>query len=460
LVALLAGALPFLGLWLLVWAEWSPLATLDGDVAAGLNAFVSGVPLLVDVLRTVTDLGGTGTAVLLLTLTATFLLIRRQRRLAIFVAASGLGLGVLVPVTKALADRARPIVSEPVIAPPENASFPSGHAMTSFVTWGVLVLLALPAVRRRTRPWLVAAGVIVVLAVGITRLALGVHFVSDVLAGWALGAAWLGATTAAFRAWQHELSPPSHEPMDPLDVPAAEAPHLAPSAERAVPAGRHGVLRLAPWATGLFAVLGALGLLVTGPLSDSLVGRFDRAVVRSLVDLRTETWTRVADVVGTLAGTRTVIGGGLVLAVLAVAATSSKRPAVFVVVTLLGEVLLYFLTAQFVQRLRPDVADLTSGLPTGASWPSGHVAAAVALYGGLAALVVTYTHTRWRWAVLAVPGLIAPSVGLSRIYVAAHHPTDVLAGLLLGAAWVFACAATLLSGMCGERNRCPRPRGD
>jgi undecaprenyl-diphosphatase len=281
--------------------------------------------------------------------------------------------------------------------------------------------------------------------VGITRIALGVHFVSDVLAGWALGAAWLGATTAAFRAWQHEHSSPSHEPMDPLDVPAAEAPHLVPSPQRTVPGGREGAVRLAAWATGLFAVLASLGLLVTGHLSDTIVGSLDRTLVRALADQRTETWTRVAEVVGTLAGTRAVVGGGLVLAVLAMAVTSSRRPALFVAVTLVGEVILYFLTAQLVQRLRPQVADLTSALPTGASWPSGHVGAAVALYGALAALVVTNTRTRWRWAVLAVPGLVAPAVGLSRIYVAAHHPTDVLAGLLLGAAWIIACAATLLS---------------
>ena len=62
--ALLAGAVPFLLLWLLVQGSWSPLAALDGDVAAGLNRAVSGSPLLVGVLSAVTDLGGTGVAVL------------------------------------------------------------------------------------------------------------------------------------------------------------------------------------------------------------------------------------------------------------------------------------------------------------------------------------------------------------------------------------------------------------
>ena len=45
---------------------------------------------------------------------------------------------------------------------------------------------------------------------------------------------------------------------------------------------------------------------------------------------------------------------------------------------------------------------------------------------------------------LAVPLLLAPAIGISRVYVAAHHPTDVLAGLALGALWVWACALFLL----------------
>jgi membrane-associated phospholipid phosphatase len=450
LLALLAGALPFSALWLLVQGRWAPLASVDGEVAADLNAVVSDRPVLVDVLRALTDLGGNGTAVLVLTLTSAFLLIRGQRRLAAFVGTTGVGLAVLVPVTKLLADRARPIVADPVVSQPENASFPSGHAMTSFVTWGVLVLIALPGVRPATRRWLVSGGAVVVLVVGFTRLALGVHFVTDVLAGWALGAAWLALMTAAFRGWQHEHSAATGERLDPLDVPADEAPHLAPSGERAVPSGRSGVLHLAAAAAALVAVLTGLGLLVTGPLSGTAMARFDDSVVRHLVELRTETWTRVADTVGALGGTRVVVGGGLALAVLALAVTRSRRPAVFVVVVLIGEVLLYFVTAQMVQRLRPDVADLTSGLPTGASWPSGHVAASVAVWGALAALVVTYTRGRWRWAVLVVPALVAPAVGLSRLYVAAHHPTDVLAGLLLGTCWVLTCAAVLLSGPAGR----------
>ncbi|SDN76135.1 phosphatase PAP2 family protein [Geodermatophilus sp. DSM 45219] len=431
--AVLLGGVPFLLLWLLVQRSWSPLAGLDGEVAAGLNERVSGSPLLVTALRWVTDLGGTGAAVLVMVLATVFLLIRAQRRLAAFVAVSGIGLAVLGPVTKALVDRARPVVGSPVVETPSNASFPSGHSMTAVVVYGALLLLALPAVRRRARPWLVAGTALLVVAVGSTRLALGVHFVSDVLAGWALGAGWLAVTAAAFRGWQHDAGRRTDEPLDPLDVPPAEAPHLAPSADPALPGGRATALRLLAVAAGLCAVVGALGLLVTAVLTDTWLGRFDRSVVQWFVEVRSPALTTVMETVSTLSGTRTVLAVGLALAVLGLAVAASWRPVVFVVVTLVGEVALYFLSSQVVSRARPAVADLTSGLPSGASWPSGHAAAAAALYGALAALVVVYARGRGRWLVLAVPLLLAPAIGVSRVYVAAHYPTDVLAGLALGA---------------------------
>jgi membrane-associated phospholipid phosphatase len=441
--AVLVGVVPFLLLWLLVRLSWSPLASVDAEVAAGLNEWVSRSPVAVAVLSAVTDLGGTGVAVLVLTLTTVFLLIRRHRRLAAFVATTGVGLAVLGPVTKVVVDRTRPVVDFPVVETPSNASFPSGHAMTALVTWGALLLVALPSVRRRVRPWLVAAAAVLVVVVGLTRLALGVHFVSDVLAGWALGAGWLAATTAAFRVWQHERGVRPDEPLDPLDVPPEEGAHLAASPGSATPGDRRTTLRLLTVAAAVVATLTALGLLVTGPLTETWVGRWDRTVVAWFVEVRSTELTAGMDAVGALAGARTVAAAGLALAVTALAVTGSWRPVVFVGVTLLGEVVLYWLTAEVVDRVRPAVADLTSGLPRAASWPSGHVAAAVALYGAMAVLVLAHGRSGWRWIALALPVLVPPAVGVSRVYAAAHHPTDVLAGLLLGGIWVYACARLL-----------------
>ncbi|MCZ2857297.1 phosphatase PAP2 family protein [Blastococcus sp. VKM Ac-2987] len=456
LVALLIGAVPFLLLMLLVQQNWSPLESLDGEVAAGLNAVVSESPALVRVLQAVTDLGGTGAAVLVFTLTTVFLLIRGQRRLASFAAVTGIALAVLGPVTKALVGRARPMVDNPVSDLPSNASFPSGHSMVAVVTYGMLALLALPAVRRGLRRWVLAAAVLIALVVGFTRLALGVHFVTDVLAGWALGLGLLAVTTAAFRGWEHDHHRPTAETLDPLEVDPHDAPHLAPSGQEALPDGRRTVGRLLAGAVALVAALVALGLLVTAVLGDTALGRFDRAVVSAAVDLRSELLTDIATAVGTLSGTSMVIAVPLTLATVALAITGSWRPVLFVLLTVLGELGIYFVVSRTVDRMRPSVADLTAGLPTAASWPSGHVSAAVALYGALAALVIALGRSRRRWAVLAVPVLVAPAVALSRIYTAAHYPTDVLAGLVLGTVWVLVCARYLLPGV-ADQVRYPRP---
>ncbi len=441
--ALVFGAGPFLLLWLLM-RSWSPLAEFDHDVAQALNGPVSGHPWAVPVLSVVTDLGGSGTAILVMTLATVFLLIRRQRRLAAFLATAGVGLAVLGPATKAIADRARPLVDTPVVQTPSNASFPSGHAMTAVVVWGALLLVALPAVQRRARPWLIAGTIALAVAIGLTRLALGVHFVSDVLAGWALGIGWLASTVAAFRAWQHDLGRAPDEPLDPLDVPPDEAVQLTSSGRPAFPRRRRPAARLLSVAAVLFVGVTALGLLVTTVLTDSWFGRLDRTVVEWLVEQRGPGRTALVETLAMLSGTRMVIAVALTLAVVALAVTARWQPVVFVAVTVLGELVLYLATSQVVGRARPAVADLTAGLPSEASWPSGHATAAAALYGALAALVIVYARSRWRWAVLVVPVLVSLLVGVSRLYVAAHHPSDVLAGLLLGGVWVYACARVLL----------------
>ncbi|MBY5163711.1 phosphatase PAP2 family protein [Salsipaludibacter albus] len=441
--ALLLGAGPFLLLWLLVEA-WPPMARLDERVADGLNAAVSGSGVVVSALSAVTDLGGTGTAVLLMTLATVFLLIRRRRRLATFVVTTGLGLAALGPATKAIVDRARPMVDVPIVQTPSNASFPSGHSMTAVVVYGALLLVALPSVRRRVRPWLIAGAVLVMVAVGLTRLALGVHFVSDVLAGWALGVGWLAITGGAFRAWQHDLDQESDEPLDPLDGAPGEVARPTTGAGSALPGWQSAGRPLLVAAGTLFAGFTGLGLLVTAVLGQGWLASADRGVVRWLLERRTSELTTVLDTVGMVSGTPGFIAATLTMVVVGRAFTATWRPALFAVVAVIGELALYLATSQVVSRARPAIADLTAGLPTAASFPSGHAAGAAVLYGAVAALVVVYTRPRRRWLILSLPLLTALAVSVSRLYVAAHYPTDVLAGMLLGSLWVLACARYLL----------------
>jgi undecaprenyl-diphosphatase len=76
--------------------------------------------------------------------------------------------------------------------------------MTSTYAYGAVLLTLLPLIPRRYRPAAIAGTVLMVVAVAISRLGLGVHFLSDVVGGFLLGLAWLAASTAAFSIWRVE----------------------------------------------------------------------------------------------------------------------------------------------------------------------------------------------------------------------------------------------------------------
>ena len=97
---------------------------------------------------------------------------------------------LLVEAIKLSVHRARPALdAHPVIT--HSLSFPSGHAANSMIVFPLLALLFAPAARRV--PW-VALGVLISIVIGASRSLIGVHWPSDVIAGWAIGAAWLIAT--------------------------------------------------------------------------------------------------------------------------------------------------------------------------------------------------------------------------------------------------------------------------
>lgn len=124
------------------------------------------------------------------------LAVRRRFPESIFAAAALGGSALLNLATKQFFARERPSLWES-IAPESNYSFPSGHAMGSMTLALVLILLAWPT---RWRRWVVAAMVVFVPMVGLSRIYLGVHYPSDILAGWAAAAVWtVGVYSLVFR---------------------------------------------------------------------------------------------------------------------------------------------------------------------------------------------------------------------------------------------------------------------
>lgn len=202
-VGVFVFVVPFLLLLLLVEDRWAPLRHLDHGAAADLNNAVYGHPAVIDALKAVSLVFGPTTFRIIGVALTIFLLVRRRVRLALFTAVAILGGSLLDGAAKLLSGRHRPVLAHPVTTAP-GLSFPSGHALGSLVGVVVVILVFLPVMSRTWRRVSWVAGAVVVVAVGFSRIALGVHWVSDVLGGWLLAAAWLFVTTAAFATWRRQ----------------------------------------------------------------------------------------------------------------------------------------------------------------------------------------------------------------------------------------------------------------
>lgn len=138
----------------------------------------------------VTALGGGPVLTLLTLLVGGFLLAIRKRATAIFVVLAIAGGGLAANLLKMVFVRDRPdVVPHLVIV--DSASFPSGHAMNSAVTFLTLgALLSRTQKDWQVKTYLMAAAIVITLLIGFSRVYLGVHWPTDVVAGWTVGAAW------------------------------------------------------------------------------------------------------------------------------------------------------------------------------------------------------------------------------------------------------------------------------
>jgi len=140
------------------------------------------------------------------------LFVTGRRRLAGYLAACVAGAYLLSTTGKLLVNRARPVFDDPV-AHARGASFPSGHATGSAAFYFALAVILLSLLRRPRRRLLLAMAIGIPIVVAATRVELGVHYVSDVVAGLLIGCGWAAACTALFTAWRAEEG----RPVEPLE---------------------------------------------------------------------------------------------------------------------------------------------------------------------------------------------------------------------------------------------------
>jgi undecaprenyl-diphosphatase len=149
-------------------------------------------PLRDKVMIAVTNLGSNPALILAVTITCIWLLRHAHRRTALILVVDAITAGILDQTLKFCIARPRPTLFDEITRP-ETFSFPSGHAMMSMVVYGGIAA-ALVVHRPWRKPWLIGGTALLILAIGFSRVYLGVHWPFDVLAGYAAGSVFVATT--------------------------------------------------------------------------------------------------------------------------------------------------------------------------------------------------------------------------------------------------------------------------
>ncbi len=174
------------------------MQAIDNALLREMIGWGEASPLLWTFARGLTELGGSAWLVPLTLAVAAWLASRGHRRHAAALLLVTFGGRAVVELMKWSLARPRPdFIDHPVVV--HSLSFPSGHAGNSMIVYLTLALIAGPLLTRSR--WPVAAAAVLAIAIGLTRPILGVHWPTDVLAGWALGVAWTLSAVWLLSGW-------------------------------------------------------------------------------------------------------------------------------------------------------------------------------------------------------------------------------------------------------------------
>ena len=204
----------------------------------------------------------------------------------------------------------------------------------------------------------------------------------------------------------------------------------------------------------LVAVYYGIGHLLTGPLKNSALVRWDQDALEWFADRRTSTGKTLATWGSGLGDTATKVIGTLVICLLLLWFLKRWYEALLAAISLIFEATVFITVTFLVKRPRPDVPRLQDS-PVNSSFPSGHTAAA-ATYLALAIVIGWHTRHRWvRVGLIVLTAVITFCVALSRLYQGMHFVTDVIAGAILGVVSVLIVDWVMRRAVAHRQSRAP-----
>lgn len=422
-------AIPFTLLLLLVTSESERVERFDRGVADWLHSKVRGQGGLTTALEWIGWITGPWVLRAGVLAVAVALVLRGRRRAAAWLVITVVIGGLLGLGLKYLVSRARPVFDEPLYVA-SGYSFPSGHALNSMLIASAMLVVLWPGLGRTGRIVSASLAAAFVLVVGWDRVALGVHFLTDVVAGWTVALAVVAATAAAF------LLPDGAPGL------LSRRSEIDPTLSWPRTLGRMLARLVAGW-LAIVTVMVGLGLLVTRVVDDRWPLTREAAVNSGLERWRTPAWDTATLGMRYIADTPVIIVTMLLVAGLLRIALGRWREAMFVIAATVGQAIVFTATTVLVERDRPDVEQLDPSPPT-SSFPSGHASAALGLYLAMATVVLRKVRRPWLRILLAALCLLPPlAVAYSRLYRGMHHPSDI-AGSLVNASLCLWLAARVV----------------
>lgn len=351
-----------------------------------------------------------------------FLYKRFWRELAMVLIGSGGG-GLLWYFVCRYFDRPRPAIQ--MIISLTDPSFPSGHALSALVFYGFLAYLLVPRMPSRFWKWFV--GILltfVALFVGASRLLLGGHYVTDVVAGYAIGLAWAGLVYTLMEIFFKEEAvrrPDGSTHKDALE--GLQSP---------------GSFRKWPILGVIIILLGVLSfaglgynLVTNGPLV-----QLDTVIYKDMIAQWADAPPRISELMlfGFFVGKQVILVLVTLLSIYFFYKRYWRELAMLLISSAGGSFVWNFFVSYFARPRPPEQIGLE--VTTIPSFPSGHAMSAIIFYGFLAYLLVPHMPSRfWKWLLaIAAVGVILFD-GYSRVFQGGHYFTDVLAGYALGLAW-------------------------